>query len=333
MASALDVSHADTVARIPRVRRWLDVAESVIPIVALLVLVAYFGVTSPAFLTRANFLALTQLIGPLLFVSLGATFVVTMGSIDLSVGSVAMLSGSVCALLLASGAQALFVVPLALALGAVCGLVSGVTFAYGRVPSFIVTLGTLSVYRGLGLKLINGSPVPFNSPPFSNLSIGQFVPSVANMSLWGLVAWAIAVCMCFSTRFGRYMYAIGGSERVAQLSGVAVDRYKVYAFIFSGITAAFAGLLSVGQLSSADPTLGSSFLLDSLAAIVVGGTPLTGGVGGVHRTMLGVLTISILDDGLNLRGVDEFTQEVIKGAVVVIAAAIVMFNLRKSIVK
>jgi len=333
MASALDSRKAGADWRTTRPQRWRVLAEAIVPLAALLALVLYFSATTPSFLTRANFLALSELVGPLLLVSLGATFVMLTGSIDLSVGSVAMLAGSASAVLLSSTTAGLWVLPIAVGLGAACGLLNGVIFTYGRVPSFIVTLGALSVFQGIGLKLINGSPVPFDNAAFSNLAIGQLIPSVANVALWGVGLWAIGVFVGLRTKLGHYMYALGGSERVARLSGVAVDRYKVYPFILSGMTSAIAGLLSVAQLSSGGPTLGSSFLLDSLAAIVVGGTALTGGVGGVHRTLLGVLIISILDDGLNMRGIGEFTQEVIKGAVIVVAAAVVMIGQRKGIVK
>jgi len=333
MESGLEVIEPKAISQPRRAQGWRAFAESVVPLAALVALVIYFSATTPSFVTRANFLALTELIGPLLLVSLGATFVMLTGSIDLSVGSVAMLSGSATALLLANTSMGLWVVAIAVALGALCGLMCGVIFTYGRVPSFIVTLGALSVFRGVGLKLIDGSPVPFDNAAFSNLAIGQLVPSVANVALWGIGLWAVGVFVGLRTKFGHYMYALGGSERVVRLSGVAVDRYKVYPFILSGVTAAIAGLLSVAQLSSGGPTLGSSFLLDSLAAIVVGGTALTGGVGGVHRTLLGVLIISILDDGLNMRGVGEFTQEIIKGTVIVVAAAVVMIGQRKGIVK
>lgn len=332
MESVLEVVKHKAMSQ-SRAQRRRTFVESVVPVAALLALVIYFSATTQSFLTKANFLVLTETIGPLLLVSLGATFVVITGSIDLSVGSVAMLSGSVTAVLLANTGAGLWVLPIAVAVGALCGLISGVIFSYGRVPSFIVTLGALSVFQGIGLLLINGSPVPFDNVAFSNLAIGQLVPSVGNVALWGIGLWAVSVFVCLRTKFGHYMYAIGGSERVARLSGVAVDRYKVYPFIWSGMTSAIAGLLSVAQLSSGGPTLGTGFLLDSLAAIVVGGTALTGGVGGVHRTLLGVLIISILDDGLNMRGVGEFSQEVIKGAVIIVAAAVVMIGQRKGIVK
>jgi len=334
MSSVADIPQAEEITVTTKSRtRIRHVVETVIPLLALIGLISYFSIASPYFLTKANFLSMTQLVGPLLLVSLGATFVIVMGSIDLSVGSIALLSGSVTALLISNNNLGMKTIPIALAVGAGCGLINGLAFAYGRVPSFIVTLGTLSAFHGLGLRMINGSPIQFNDLAFSNLSIGQGIPSVANFALWAIVVWIAFMFLNFRTKFGRYIYAIGGGERVARLSGIAVDRYKIYAFVLSGTTAALAGLLSVGQLSSADPTLGSTFLLDSLAAIVIGGTALSGGVGGVHRTLLGVLIISVLDDGLNLLGVDEFTQEIITGAVIVCAAAVVMFNLRKMIVK
>lgn len=332
MSAAIDVTATSTVASNSRTARLRTLLETVVPLIALAALIIYFSVATPYFLRTSNLQAITQVAGPLLLVSMGATFVIVMGSIDLSVGSVALLAGSVCALLLANN-LGMKTIPIAVLVGAGCGLLSGTAFAYGRVPSFIVTLGALSVFRGLGLRMISGSPVPFTDAGFSNLANGQFLPNIADVTLWAVVLWLLAVYVTFRTKFGRYIYAIGGNERVARLSGIPVDRYKVYAFILSGITAALAGMFSVGQLGSADPTLGSTFLLDSLAAIVVGGTALSGGVGGVHRTMLGVLIISILDDGLNLMGVDEFTQEIIKGAVIVVAAAVVMLAVRKTVVK
>lgn len=318
------------IRRLPR-RVLLDLGT---PLVALLVLLGYFAATSPSFLSTANLLTLTQVIGPLLLVALGASFVVVIGSIDLSVGSVAMLAGSVTAQVLANTTWGpLAASLLGLGVGALCGLVNGILLSYARVPSFIVTLGGLSVYQGISLKLIDGSPVQIDNQTFTNLAVGQLVPNIANMLLWAIGLWLVLSYVGFRTRFGRYLYAIGGAERVARFTGLPVNRIKIYAFVLSALTAALAGVLSTAQLSSAGPTLGSTFLLDSLAAIVVGSTALSGGVGGVHRTLLGVLIIAVLDDGLNLGGVDEFTQEVIKGAVIVIAAAVIMLSLRKQEVK
>ena len=310
------------------------IANTVLPLVALVAMVVYFAARSSSFLTLSNLTVMSGQAGPLLLASLGATFVIVMGSIDLSVGSIALLTGSVCAWFLAHSATiGLWVIPIGLAVGALCGLVSGVVYAYGRVPSFVTTLGMLSILSGIGLKIIDGSPLPFVNSTFTKLAIGQAVPHIQNAGIWALGVWALMVVVAFRTRFGFYMYAIGGGEPVARLSGVRVDRYKVYAFVLSGLTAAFCGILSVGQLSSGGPTLGSSLLLDTLAAIVVGGTALSGGVGGVHRTLLGVLIITILANGLNQIGVGEFTQEIIKGAVIIVAVAITMIPHRRLIIK
>ena len=312
---------------------WLGIANTALPLIALVALVVYFAARSSSFLTIDNLTVMSGQAGPLLLAALGATFVVTMGSIDLSVGSVALLCGAVAASVLAESSLGLWAIPIGLGLGILLGVANGVVYAYGRVPSFITTLGSLSIFAGIGLLILDGSPLPFINPDFSELAIGQIIPKVQNSGLWALIAWAVFVFVGFRTKFGLYIYAIGGDERVAELSGIRINRYKVAAFALSGLTAAAAGLLSAGQLGSGGPTLGSSFLLDSLAAIVVGGTALSGGTGGVHRTLLGVLLITILANGLNQIGVDEFTQEIIKGGVIILAVAITMVTRRGLVIK
>jgi ribose transport system permease protein len=312
-------------------RMWIN---TLVPATALAVMMVYFSSVSPSFLTLANLNVMSGQVGPLLIASLGATFVIVMGSIDLSVGSIALLTGAVVAKLLATGNVSLWlVIPAALLVGAGCGLANGAVFAYGRVPSFITTLGSLSIFSGAGLILINGSPLPFNAPTFSALAIGHLVPQMQNAALWALGAWLMTLMAGSRTRFGLYMYAIGGGEPVAQLSGIKVNRYKAYAFVLSGVTAALSGMLSVAALSSGGPTLGSTLLLDTLAAIVVGGTALSGGVGGVHRTLLGVCIITVLSSGLNQLGVGQFMQNIIKGAVIIIAATLTMIPERRLVVK
>jgi ribose/xylose/arabinose/galactoside ABC-type transport system permease subunit len=156
---------------------------------------------------------------------------------------------------------------------------------------------------------------------------------VQNGGLWALVGWALLVVVGSRTRFGLYAYAIGGGEPVARLSGIPVRAYKMLAFALSGATAACAGIIGVAQLGSGGPTVGSTLLLDSLAAIVVAGTSLAGGRGGVHRTLLGVLLISILANGLNQVGADDYTQQIIKGAVIVGAVMLAMSRRRGDVTK
>jgi ribose/xylose/arabinose/galactoside ABC-type transport system permease subunit len=302
-----------------------------LPVAVVLALILFFSVTTDSFLTLRNLTAISGQMSVLLLACLGATFVILMGSIDLSVGATVLLTGSVTVLLINALDLGIAAVPVAILIGLLLGLVNGLIFAYGAIPSFVVTLGSLSVFTGLAWNLLQGRALRFDSVAFENLAIGQAIPYVSNIALFALAAWAVSVFVCFRTRFGRYMYVIGGGEAVARTSGVPVRRYKIYAFTLSGAMAGLGGALGVARLGAAGPTLGSELLLNSLAAIVVGGTSLSGGVGGLQRTLIGVLIITLLDNGLNLLGVNQYTQMVIKG-IVVIGAVLISQDRSKLIV-
>ncbi len=293
-----------------------------LPILVVLGLAVFFSVATEAFFSLRNMTALSGQASTLLIVCLGASFVILMGSIDLSVGAMVLLVGAVTVKLLnlwdIGAAAPLF----ALAFGALLGTVNGLIFAFGRIPSFVVTLGTLSVFTGAAWEILQGRAVGYRSFVFEELAIGQLIPFVQNIALFALGAWLLLSIVGFTTRFGRYMYIIGGGEAVAATVGIPVRRFKIYAFALSGAMAGFGGALAVARLGAAGPTLGQDLLLNSLAAIVVGGTSLSGGVGGVHRTLLGVLIITFLDNGLNLMGVNQYSQMMIKGLVVIGAVLI-----------
>jgi ribose/xylose/arabinose/galactoside ABC-type transport system permease subunit len=293
-----------------------------LPIAVVLGVIVFFSFASDAFLSWRNLTAISGQASTLLLACLGATFVILMGSIDLSVGAMVLLVGSVTVTAINAWGLGVSAVLVGLIAGTVLGAVNGLVFAFGVIPSFVVTLGSLSVFTGLAWEILQGRALRFDSIPFEDLAIAQMVPSLPNIALWALVTWAITVFVCFKTRFGRYMYIIGGGEAVAKTSGIPVKRYKVYAFMLSGCTAGLAGALAVARLGAAGPTLGTDLLLNTLAAIVVGGTSLSGGVGGVHRTLIGVLIIALLDNGLNLMGVNQYTQMIIKGLVVIAAVLI-----------
>jgi ribose transport system permease protein len=312
----------------------VNVARDVLPLAALLALVVYFSVRAEAFLTAANLTLISGQAGILLLASLGATLVIVAGSVDLSVGSIALLTGAVLALLINAGiGNPVLVVLIAVAVGAAIGLLNGVVFAYGRVPSFIATLGTLSLFAGIGLTVLEGSTINFTNQGIRDLAIGQLIPNIQNAALIALIALVAVWFFARRTRFGLYVYAIGGNERVVELAGVRTRRVKVLVLIVSGITAGLAGLLLTAQLGAAGPTLGSTILLDSVAAIVIGGTALSGGVGGVGRTVLGVLILTVLSNGLNQIGAADYTQTIIKGLVIIVAAVFTMASQRKLIVK
>jgi ribose transport system permease protein len=307
-----------------------------LPILVVLALIIFFGIASPPFLSWRNFSAITGEAATLLIASLGASFVILMGSIDLSVGAVVLLVGAVSITILTSphGANyGLLILPLGAAFGAFLGAINGTISVIGRVPSFVVTLGTLSVFNGIALSILSGRAVMFDSPLLQSLSIGQFLPRLPNIALYALLFWLVSIGIGLFTKFGRFALLIGGGETVARVAGLPVDRYKIYGFAFSGMMAGVAGVFAMARLGAVGPTLGQDLLLNTIAAIVVGGTSLAGGIGGVQRTFIGVAIIALLNNGLNLLGVGPYWQMVIKGAVVVGAVLIAQDRLRNTIVK
>jgi ribose transport system permease protein len=304
-----------------------------LPAAVVIVLAAFFSFVTPSFATVRNATGILGQASTLLLACLGATFVVLMGSIDLSVGAMALLVGALTVKALNIGGVGVMALPSAVISGAGLGLMNGLIFGFGRVPSFVVTLGTMSFFTGAGWQLLQGRALRFDSEAFENLAIGQLVPHVPNIALFALTAWATMALVGFRTRFGRFMYIIGGGEAVARTAGMPVRRYQIYGFALSGAMAGLAGALAVARLGAAGPTLGQDLLLNSLAAIVVGGTSLSGGVGGVHRTLIGVLIIALLDNGLNLMGVNQYAQMMIKGAVVVVAVLVSQGRPRQLVIK
>lgn len=327
-------SLAPTIAPPTWVERFRHSDKSIwLPVAVVAALVVFFSLATDSFATLRNFTAVSGQAGTLLMVCLGATFVVLMGSIDLSIGAIVLLVGAASVLVLNATGMGLAILVFAALLGAVLGAVNGFIYVRGRIPSFVVTLGTLSVFTGIALQLLDGRAVQYNDLSIETVAIGQLVPRLPNIALWALVAWGVVVLIADRTRFGRYMYLIGGGEAVARTSGVPVSRYKVYAFALSGLLAGLGAILAVARLGAVGPSLGSDLLLNSLAAIVVGGTSLAGGTGGPHRTLIGVLIIAILDNGLNLMGVSQYTQMVVKGVVVVTAVLVSQERIRSAVIK
>ena len=309
---------------------WL---RRLLPLAVLVIMVIFFGIKASSFLSPANFTLMTGQAGILLLTALGATLVVIAGSVDLSVGSTILLTGAVLAIFINNVSSNLFAaIGITIALGLGVGILNGVVFAYGKVPSFITTLGTLSLLSGIALAILDGESITFTSPSVNNLAIGRLIPYVQNAALVALVIFLAVWFLARRTRFGLYVYALGGNEQVVRLAGVKVRRMKLYIMILSALTAAIAGLLLAGQLSSGSPSLGSNSLLDSIAAIVVGGTALSGGIGGVGRTLLGVVILTVLSDGLNQMGVNTFLQTSLKGAVIILAAVLTMASRRRLLV-
>ena len=314
----------------PSSRAWLS-AAAVGPWLALIVMIIVFSLLNPRFFTIGNGINILQQAAVLVVLALGGTFVILMGSIDLSVGSMVSLAGMSAAMLIRDhGEWAVVLVPL---ITMFVAAIAGVLFAYAKLPSFLTTLGMLYAINGMTLYVTQGAAV--NLP--TDLVIGSIfngrlfgIPAVA---LWAIGIAIVAIFVARRTRFGRFIYAIGGGETVAKLCGVPVARYKIYAFLVSGFLSGVAGIFLMLRIGGSDPTMGDPMLLPAIAAVVMGGTPLTGGIGGPHRTLLGVLIITILQNGMNLANVNPFLQNVVLGAGVIAAVAVNMDRKRLFFVK
>ncbi|OON82957.1 ABC transporter permease/substrate-binding protein [Streptomyces tsukubensis] len=285
---------------------------------ALVVLVVVLSLSSGDFLTTRNLLNVGVQAAVTAILAFGVTLVIVSAGIDLSVGSVAALSATVLAWSASSaGVPVWLAVVLAVATGAACGVVSGVLVSYGRLPSFIATLAMLSVGRGLSLVISEGRPLPFpHSVSRLGDTLGDWLPvPVIVMVAVGLVTAGILG----RTFLGRSLYAIGGNEEAARLSGLRVDRRKVAVYALSGLFAAVAGIVLAARLSSAQPQAAQGYELDAIAAVVIGGASLSGGVGKASGTLIGALILAVLRNGLNLLSVSAFWQQVVIGAVIALA--------------
>jgi len=269
----------------------------------------------------------------LLIVSLGATFVILQGGIDLSVGSTATLAGICAAFLVQDYDVGLWGFALGGIVGAGVGVVVGFLVAYVRLPSFLVTLGMLSVVAGIGNFMTYGADERITSARFSGVVRGANIAGVPNLFWWALGIFLITWFFERFTKFGRYTFAIGGGELVSAMAGVPVLRFKLYAFMASGALAGLAGTMLAARLGAAGPGLGESLMLQSITAVTIGGTALTGGVGGVKRTLLGVLAVTVLSNGLILTQVSAFAQQIATGLVLIVAVTLSLDRRRIAIMK
>jgi ribose/xylose/arabinose/galactoside ABC-type transport system permease subunit/ABC-type sugar transport system substrate-binding protein len=293
---------------------------------ALIVLVIALSALSGDFLTTDNLLNIGVQAAVTAILAFGVTFVIVSAGIDLSVGSVAALSGTVLAWSATQhGVPVVLAVLLGLATGVVAGLVNGFLIAYGKLPPFIATLAMLSVGRGLALVISQGSPIAFpNSVSHLGDTLGGWLPvPVLVMVVMGL----IAALVLNRTYIGRSMYAIGGNEEAARLSGLRVSKQKLAIYALSGLFAAIAGIVLASRLSSAQPQAANGYELDAIAAVVIGGASLAGGTGKASGTLIGALILAVLRNGLNLLSVSAFWQQVVIG--VVIALAVLLDTVRR----
>jgi len=295
----------------------------------LLVLGATITILTPYFLTVPNLLNVAQQTVINAIVAVGMTFVIISAGIDLSVGSILAVSGVVMASAIQSGTPVPLAVLAGLGVGLLCGVVNGVLITFGRLPPFIATLGMMSMARGAALLTTQGRPVSGFSSGFRWIANGQ-VATIPAAVLLMLAVYAVAHFVLRRTKFGRYVFAIGGNEEAALLSGVPVRAYKIAIYAVAGLLAALSGVVLTARLNSAQPIAGISYELDAIAATVIGGTSLMGGEGSVLGTLIGALIMGVLRNGLNLLGVSSFIQQVVIGAVIICAVLLdTVFRPRK----
>jgi ribose transport system permease protein len=296
--------------------------KSIIGLVGFSLIIAIFN---DRFLTIGNILNVLRQTSINSVIAAGMTFIILTGGIDLSVGSTLALTGAVMASLLSAGVPLIISIILAILLGAFVGFLNGVVIAKGKVQPFIATLAMLTIIRGATLIFTNGRPIStgdfIGADQFYWLGSGKVLGIPAPVYVTVLV-FSLAYYLLKHTSLGRYVYALGGNEEATKLSGINVDliKYKVYAI--SGALAAVGGLIVTARLSSAQPQAGSGYELDAIAAVVLGGTSLAGGKGGVIGTIIGALIIGILNNALNLMDVTSYYQLLAKGIVILIAVLI-----------
>jgi len=316
-------------------------------LIAFLLIVVVFSLLSPNYLTPDNVITMTRHVAMNAILAIGMLMVILNGGIDLSVGSTVGLTGVVAGMLL-EGLEITsldvilypavwVVIVISLGVGCLIGLVNGVLVTRFNVAPFIATLGMLYVARGIALLITNGTP-------FSNLTgreelgntgfltVVKGAPLGLPMPVWAMIFFAAVFAVVLNKRpFGRWLYASGGNERAAELSGVPVKKVQCRIYVLSGLCAAAVGLLLTADLASATPSAGEFFELNAIAAVVIGGAALSGGRGTIRGTLIGAFVIGFLVDGLVLVGVSQFWQQIIKGAVIIIAVALDQFqqNLHK----
>ncbi|MCV9966786.1 ABC transporter permease [Pararhizobium sp. BT-229] len=306
--------------------------------IALFAVIAFFSVFAPNFLSAANIILMSKHVALNAFLAMGMTFVIITGGIDLSVGSIVGLCGMVAGGLILNGIDlqigytmyfnVVEVCLITLAVGVVIGAVNGLLITRLNVAPFIATLGTLYVARGFALLSSDGQTFPnlvgkpeLATTGFGFLGSGRIIG--LPVSIWILIVVALgAAYVAKYVPIGRQIFAVGGNERAARMSGIRVDRVKMFVYMFSGFCAAIVGIVISSELMASHPATGNSFELNAIAAAVLGGTSMSGGRGTIGGTIIGAFVIGILSDGLVMMGVSSFWQMVIKGIVIIVAVVV-----------
>jgi ribose transport system permease protein len=294
----------------------------IVAFILLFALLAISPKTHDSFLTSRNMFNVLRQISTNLYLACGMTMVIILGGIDLSVGSIIALSGCVAA---AGVARYSLPIPVAILMGLLVGVVvgafNGLVIAKTTIPAFIVTLATMNICRGLAYVYTGGSPVRVVSKEWQFIGAGYIGPFPTPVVIL-IVVLIVTTILMDSTRFGRHLYAVGGNSQAARFSGIDASKIKFYVHVFAGLMSGLAGVVLASRMYSGQPTAGQGAEMDAIAAVVVGGTSMSGGSGKIGGTIIGALIIGYLNNGLNLMNVNSFWQYVVKGFVILLAVFI-----------
>lgn len=320
-------------SRLLRLRSmWRDYAKRFASISALIVLVALMGSTSPSFLTVRNFMNVLDDTATLLVLSLGETFVILIGGIDLSIQAIAAMTSIVTAILIPRMGYLAFIV--ATLVGTFAGFLNGIVHTKARMPTFIVTLGSMGLWTGIAFATSKATPIQILRTDHGYLTwVKGTTLGVPNGAIVALLV--LLICFVFQnlTKFGRYVYAIGAGEQATKVAGVRIPLYKTLAFTLCGTFAGLAGVMLAGRVGSGSPRLADGFLLMAIASVIVGGTAITGGAGGVFNTLVGTFIISITRIGMTIVGVNILAQQIVYGLIVILAVAMTTDRSKIPIIK
>ncbi len=299
---------------------WAQLRRSTLfyPLVGLIVVCIAMMIASPSFLSAANLENVLRQVSINAIIAVGMTCVILTGGIGLSVGSVMALSGTLAAGLMVAGVNAVAALAIGIAVGLGFGFLNGLFVAFAGMPPIIVTLATMGIARGLALIYTGGYPIDGLPDWVAFFGSGKVFGIQAPVLIM-LVVYAIAWLLLDRMPFGRYVYAIGGNEQATRLTGVRVARVKLIVYTLAGLTSALAAIVLTGRLMSGQPNAGVGFELDAIAAVVMGGTSISGGRGAILGTLVGALLLGVLNNGLNMIGVNPYVQNVIKGGIILLA--------------
>lgn len=290
---------------------------------ALLMLIILFSALSPFFFQATNLINILLQVSIITILAIGMTFVLMIGEIDLSVASTLAVSGVLTGLMVATGMNSMLSMAIAILLSTViAGVFNGFLSSYMKIPSFIVTVASMQIIRGIGFALTDAKPVAITDKlivAIGNYKVFGFLPLPIIIML---VMAGIAHVVLAKTKFGRQLKMIGGNKEAAKYSGIKINKLQIYVFMISAFTAAISGILMTSRLYSAQPNVAQSYELDAIASAVLGGTSLTGGQGTIAGTLIGALIIGVVNNGMNLIGLEYFYQQIVKGAIIVIAVLI-----------